>query len=92
MFYFLINASICHFSFESHIVWNIDDNIFQKWNERKISADRKFSQNIIVKISANHILQNFFSAEIFRCIIKTISKKNGLELLELFCLNKLRSV
>jgi hypothetical protein len=25
---FFINASICHFYFESHIVWNIDDNIF----------------------------------------------------------------
>ena len=29
MFYFFINASICHFYFESHIVWNIDDNMFQ---------------------------------------------------------------
>jgi hypothetical protein len=26
----LINASIWHFSFESHVVWNIDENIFQK--------------------------------------------------------------
>ena len=26
---FFINASICHFYFESHITWNIDDNIFQ---------------------------------------------------------------
>ena len=25
---FFINASISHFYFESHIVWNIDDNIF----------------------------------------------------------------
>ena len=26
---FFIKASICHFYFESHITWNIDDNIFQ---------------------------------------------------------------
>jgi hypothetical protein len=29
MFYFRINASIRRFSFELHIVWNINDNIFQ---------------------------------------------------------------
>ena len=29
IFYFRINASIRRFSFESHIVWNINDNIFQ---------------------------------------------------------------
>jgi hypothetical protein len=29
MFYFRINASIRRFSFESHTVWNINDNIFQ---------------------------------------------------------------
>ena len=29
MFYFRINASIRCFSFELHIVWNINDNIFQ---------------------------------------------------------------
>jgi hypothetical protein len=29
MFYFRINASIRRFSFESHIVWNINDNIFK---------------------------------------------------------------
>ena len=26
---FFIKSSICHFYFESHITWNIDDNIFQ---------------------------------------------------------------
>ena len=29
IFYIRINASIRRFSFESHIVWNINDNIFQ---------------------------------------------------------------
>jgi hypothetical protein len=29
MFYFRINASIRRFSFESHLVWNINDNIFK---------------------------------------------------------------
>jgi hypothetical protein len=45
--YFVINVSICHFSLESHIVWNID-NIFQNLLQKFLKKRAFLKFNLII--------------------------------------------
>jgi hypothetical protein len=58
IFYFWINASIRRFSFESHIVWNINDNIFQNFEKAPLRLKFDYSSliNTIYILIVGHVV------------------------------------